>query len=225
MRNRAPKRPKIHVEFPEAQVTESPQEERPKRNARQANRNIIKQNQRTALVVQGQDFTDDVLEGRIAFCCAVCKCTEENKARVAGDEYINADGTDDYPWHRRCCHGAFDSSEEWADPHSTAISLDKDEEDENEDYSILDIKAAYNEAGRQESEIYNNDGRVHPFHLPFTHDDYNLKIVQPYKDLVKRIESGYHEKQRCVVLDMFAGIGTGIVVLKRLGIDIAKVSA
>jgi hypothetical protein len=157
MRVRAPKRPKIHVPFPEAQETEDVP---PKRNARQTNRNKIHMDKRTALVVQGQDLTDNVLEGRIAFCCAVCKCTEENKARVAGDEYINADGTDDYPWHRRCCHGAFDSSEEWADPHSTAISLDKDEEDENKDYSIFDIQPAYNEAGRQESEIYNNDGRV-----------------------------------------------------------------
>lgn len=30
--------------------------------------------------------------------------------------------------------------------------------------------------------------------------------------------------KRCVVLDTFAGIGTGIVVLKRLGIAIEKVN-
>jgi hypothetical protein len=42
--------------------------------------------------------------------------------------------------------------------------------------------------------------------------------------LVGRIESGQQERRRCNVADFFAGIGTGIVVLKRLGIDIAKVS-
>jgi hypothetical protein len=166
MRVRASKRPKIYVPFPEpvqqaaAQESESPEEEPPRRHARRANRNQINMNKRTALVAQGKEFTDEIIEERIAFCCAVCKCTEENKARVVDDEYINADGSDNLPWHRRCCHGAFNSSEEWADPYSTAICLEKDDEDENEGYSILDIHAAYKEAGRQEAEIYNNDGRV-----------------------------------------------------------------
>lgn len=56
-----------------------------------------------------------------------------------------------------------------------------------------------------------------------THEDYEEGIVKPYEALVKELRDGEKTMRRCVVLDTFAGIGTGIVVLKRLGIAIKKV--
>lgn len=48
-------------------------------------------------------------------------------------------------------------------------------------------------------------------------------IEKPFKELVKQIEGGEVERDGVVVVDMFAGVGTASVVLKRLGIKIKKV--
>jgi hypothetical protein len=62
-----------------------------------------------------------------------------------------------------------------------------------------------------------------PESILLTNDDYRDGIVKPYQDRIKKLNNGEDKMGRCVVLDTFAGIGTGIVVLKRLGIAMEKV--
>lgn len=57
-----------------------------------------------------------------------------------------------------------------------------------------------------------------------TSEDYMTGIQEAFQE---RVESAKQDSSklcsRATVLDVFAGVGTGIVVLKRLGIDIGKV--
>lgn len=57
----------------------------------------------------------------------------------------------------------------------------------------------------------------------YTHPDYKEDIEVPYKKLVQDLEDGTKKRRPAVVLDAFAGVGTGIVTLKRLGIAISKI--
>jgi site-specific DNA-cytosine methylase len=56
-----------------------------------------------------------------------------------------------------------------------------------------------------------------------THSDYDDAIEKPFEQLCAAIEKGEKSRHGAVVLDCFAGVGTGIVVLKRLGIAIRKI--
>ena len=61
-----------------------------------------------------------------------------------------------------------------------------------------------------------------------TNESYIPGIVDPFEKYVQQMQAGSRSKARkgqddIVVLDCFAGIGTAIVVLKKLGIKIQKV--
>ena len=57
-----------------------------------------------------------------------------------------------------------------------------------------------------------------------SHEDYTPGIEQPFEKLCATFEKEQKSRRRkAVVLDAFAGVGTGIVVLKRLGIAIDKI--
>ena len=83
-----------------------------------------------------------------------------------------------------------------------------------------DIFGAYKTAFGNLAALENNDQCEHPLAKLRTHEDYIEGIEAPFE----RLKAGRTvDRKPAVVLDVFAGIGTGVVVLKRLGIGIQKV--
>jgi hypothetical protein len=74
--------------------------------------------------------------------------------------------------------------------------------------------------------MHNDDGRAHTESRLLTSSDYVERVVKPFKLMAAKVSSQEeHTERAMVVLDVFAGIGTLLVVLKRLGIAVGMVSA
>jgi hypothetical protein len=56
-----------------------------------------------------------------------------------------------------------------------------------------------------------------------THPHYRDAIEKPYEKLCEEVKKDEKKLRPAVVLDAFAGVGTGILVLKRLGIAMKKI--
>jgi hypothetical protein len=179
----------------------------------------------------------------LGFCCYTCRCPDDKEFNMpAGDDenvcrYVQSSPYSVY--HRTCCHGVVElpKNDEWASLYEAACERIgepdfSDDEDDN-DYqqhpdfrwvTKMEIYDSYRTFRRQESAFYNADGEAHPLDRLMTHPDYMRGIVKPYEDLCEKVQAiKESDRRRVVVLDAFAGVGTGIVALKRLGIDIAKV--
>jgi hypothetical protein len=179
----------------------------------------------------------------LGFCCYTCRCPADKEYYMpSADEgnvhqYIQSSPYSVY--HRTCCHGleVLPKNDEWASLYEAACERigepnysDQDDGNDYEEHSDfrwvtkMEIYDSYKTYKYQESAFYNADGDAHPLDRLLTHPDYMKGIVQPYEALCKRAqEMKDADRPRVVVLDAFAGVGTGIVALKRLGIDIAKV--
>lgn len=175
---------------------------------------------------------EEIEDGMLGFCCHVCRCDPEREDRLPEGEdgqvhrYIQS--CDGGLYHRCCCHGvvALDNTAEWATLYEAAvdkIGLNEFEDTKTHWVTYRELYDAYETAAKQESAFYNADGDAHPLDRLLTHNDYIAGIVKPFDDLMQSVEAGKTPRRSVVVLDAFAGIGTGIVVLKRLKIDIAKI--
>jgi hypothetical protein len=122
-------------------------------------------------------------EANIAFCCKICNCPTEEKeafAAAAGDDSL-VQTTEDYLWHRRCCHrkGMPDNPDDkWMDPFQKANDIIhvhhgadnshgkfKAKESVCIEVGKGEIEQKYNVANNQLSELYNEDeleGRALP---------------------------------------------------------------
>jgi len=175
----------------------------------------------------------------MAFCCETCNCSEEQKSRVTeygdiADSFIQS--SLQTLWHRRCCHGLFtyDASQNWISPLEEVNAsfwsleegqgeglLSKDDQIPTEqDYAEAVVHERYIRAKRRESQVHNEDGQLHPADQAALNPKYN-DMVQAFAILAQIRED---TSAPAVVLDMFAGIGTAVVALKRLGIAMSKVS-
>ena len=144
----------------------SDQEEAPRRRKPPARlKGKVGWDVREEIVQKARDWTDEEIEEKLAFCCSVCKCSEDRKARIpADDEYIQA--TEDLFWHRKCCHGLFSEvGEEWSSPAEEVFSMltvgqeTGDESDGKEMvFTRAEVVQKYEEAKRRESEVHNQDG-------------------------------------------------------------------
>jgi len=120
---------------------------------------------RDEIVQKVRYWTDDEIEEKLAFCCSICKCSEERKAHIpAGDRYIQV--TEDLYWHRKCCHGLFtEANEDWSSPAEEVFSMidGVGEETGNEKiggetlFTKQEVMRKYEEAKRRESEVHNQD--------------------------------------------------------------------
>mmetsp|Transcript_35563 Transcript_35563/g.82595 ORF Transcript_35563/g.82595 Transcript_35563/m.82595 type:complete len:540 (-) Transcript_35563:514-2133(-) len=166
---------------------------------------------------------------KLGFCCAICTCSisEQEEKLPEGKEgmvhwWVQAE--DGGCWHRRCCHGAYTLDETWCPAHDNTLHECLDGTGQKDNANTLEwvthdeIQRCYNTSKRQEAALYNADGMVHPLELLRTSDDY-ARIVKGFQAIKKKQK----QKYGAVVLEAFAGVGTGTVALKRLGIKIQKV--
>lgn len=152
-------------------------------------------------------------------------------------------------WHRRCCHGRFDVP----DDNNVSSSDNDDDEEEQEcqwapqyvaaeeelaqeitcetnnvtDETVLewvtskDIHDAYDNTYKTVARQHNEDRTEHPLAKAMTNEKFTFKILAPFKAEQERRRKG--PRRAAVVLDLFAGIGTGIVCLKKQNIAIKRI--
>jgi hypothetical protein len=175
---------------------------------------------------------EEIEEGMLGFCCHICRCDPESEDMLPEGEdgqvhrYIQS--CDGGLYHRCCCHGLVSLDvAEWATLYEGAVDkigeIDDKQDTKTRWVTNRELYAAYETAVKQESAFYNADGDAHPLDRLMTHEDYIDGIVKPFEHLLASVEAGKTPRRSAVVLDAFAGMGTGIVVLKRLKIDIAKI--
>jgi hypothetical protein len=118
-------------------------------------------------------ITDEHCEAKLAFCCSVCRCSPERRARIRYtyfgelDEYLQ--GSMDNMWHRRCCHEMFDVDPQgWAPKHLSIIN-NLFEPASNEDIIVCEdvqhdlkeiLRKARVTATREESILHNEFASV-----------------------------------------------------------------
>jgi hypothetical protein len=223
--------------------------------------------------------TDEEVEKKIAFCCDVCHCAPEVKAKYGDDQ--NVQPSEDGLYHRRCCHRTVEGPipENWTPEVAlVCVAFSKvlrgrlqcgsitytpnrgitDQRDElgkaltisihGED-SIAQVECRipydkYKTNRKQENEMRRLDAEPCKFWLGCSYmrcPDQHLSphVSQPkvladklrsdertgYPFIEKEfharvLKSSFEAKRGAKVVDLFGGIGAGILCLKRLGIKI-----
>lgn len=161
--------------------------------------------------------TDQEIEDKIGFCCKHCACSEEDKQKYDG-EFITDKET---AWHRRCCHRRVTGEKIHA---KTLIEYLLAVEEQMEGMSrkgsetaivsFGEVNAKFTIAFNQQTELANEDSLEAPGEHLLTSERY-----REWSNEFTKIET----RGPAVVVDAFAGIGSAIVVLKRLGIAIKKI--
>jgi hypothetical protein len=180
------------------------------------------------------DDDDDEQDGKdipaheLPFCCATCHCPPESSG------IFKTQSSRDGPWHRSCCHKVVDrmKSSAYALPIDKAmdtcaeIYLKRPEEGGGQNYvpeivhypySTTDLKTSVHQAMREETTLYDDDQLPAPLDIWST----SPKVAEIQKHH-QTLQTENYTSDKCVVLEMFGGIGSGAVALKRLGIKIDK---
>lgn len=176
----------------------------------------------------GREWSDEEILRNIAFCCKICNCPSRVKEICADDDHGSfITPAQDVVWHRRCCHRAFDARVDWL-PDLEIQKLVMEEKlisgalQVDEGLNTIGLKALhglYMTNRRHQSEIHNED------ELECIVDRLRTDVSYQLNEKWFQEVKAQSQKKRglAVVLDLFGGIGTGIICLKRLGIGICKI--
>ena len=252
-RPKPPRRPRPEATAPSAASTQTRSENNDREPKRQRRRvttgNRVRDRARVDEAERDPFPTLQECLHEVPFCCGICKCSAERKRRVlmrnANDDYVPADdehlwtqpsAADGLRWHRRCCHGIFqvpddeENEDAWAPQYVTALDnlqseiagLQNNVKDETalEWVGEKEIHDAYNNTYSAVAKEHNDDQLEHPLDKAETHNEAELQSIKFENEGCKRQRGSVRP---AVVLDVFAGIGTGIVCLKKLKIAIRKV--
>lgn len=161
----------------------------------------------------------------MAFCCANCRCSPERRACYGDGVSQACEG--DY-WHRHCCHNVKKADSNWLPPLQELLEKIGDKqagyEEAGLDYpvpnpSILTNSQPVRSNTTADTQVRNNDEMEDPVSLLSTNTEY-LQNQQKFAQVVQKRKQNLRP---AVVLDVFAGVGAALVVLKRLGIAMSKV--
>jgi len=209
-------------------------------------RNRIATHKRLKVDHEEIQLVDGTEENEVPFCCAICKCPESVKQKLEiGDDlgnriqWINPSQDGLFLSHRMCCHGLIKREEEsleafekrkseWAPPCFVAQAWEGDRKPDafSKTLEWIDkrrLRDAYNIDKKQESQMFNDDQDEKAKDKLMTHQEYHPKFLQPFHNRVKEMEDEPEKRRNAVVLDCFAGVGTGVLVLKRLQIAMKKI--
>lgn len=174
-----------------------------------------------AAVGEARQDSDEEIQMNFPFCCAVCHCSEEKKKRtIIDDTYCFLQGNEDH-YHRCCCH---DGKIHVAAAQAELEELDDDDSnndrgDSKELFTARDVQRFISNANRKESKMFATDESVVPSDEFLTNTHYAERVVKDFYEETKKRE----ERKGLVVLDLFGGVGTALLVLKRLKLPIRKV--
>jgi len=165
--------------------------------------------------------TDFIADDEWAFCCFQCKC-EEPSDHVVSPEL----GTEVGLYHRVCCHKIGNNRQTWQPPLMLALEKLVYQDGKNSEDTGNEIigKSIINEKTRnaecQQAYFFNNQDLPDPISMLETSEMYVHRRFKFRKILEER--SRMTKKPSMVVLSLFGGIGTALVALKRLDIDIKR---
>lgn len=124
-------------------------------------------------------------------------------------------------FHRFCCHNGVAQVRAKVVIKkllSGEVEEDSEEDDDDELYTARDVQKYIKNANRQESMYFNSDDMVVEADRMMTENGYADKVMNDFhKQTLNKRNEGF------VVLDLFGGVGTALLVLKRLKIPIKKV--
>jgi len=168
----------------------------------------------------------------MAFCCARCKCSGERRLKYGNKLSMQGQtqqGDEGYH-HRHCCHKIWveQVKEEWLSPHDEAVQkLEHLLEIHHGNVplpspklvTLRDFVGVCPNFLRRDTTLRGLDQDVDGVSNLWANETYvaNNKRFQEIREKRK------DKRQPAVVLDMFGGIGGGIVALKRQGIAMKKV--
>lgn len=165
-----------------------------------------------------REDVDEVIEQNMPFCCAVCHCSEARKKatilEATNDTFI---GFNLSHFHRLCCHNG--NQKIAAKELSENIVLDEESDDDS--YALFnakDVQKYITNANRQETMYFNTDKLEVEADKLLSNEDYVQHVVKDFHVRTRR-----KMKDGLIVLDLFGGVGTALVVLKRLKIPIKKI--
>lgn len=162
----------------------------------------------------------------MAFCCAKCRCSPDRRDQYGGAVSQAEEG--EY-YHRHCCHkiNMAEVNSTWLPPLQEVQDTIQNkfvEAGENDYPKPPTVRVSKNEViksnASMEMQVKNNDEIEVALDLLQTNEQYcqNRRGFQRVADKRKG------NLRPAVVLDVFAGVGAALVVLKRLGVAMSKVS-
>jgi len=172
----------------------------------------------TDICLQEVDF-----QATYALCCSKCTCSDSKIARFFG--VLNNCGNsatakggygNTLLYHRGCCHNMkLGCDDDYLSPMQTAM-LSGAQHTKAKAKPLSHIQKKYNQARVNETKFHNLEYSPAADSLLLTNDDYveNMKKFQERKSTLKN---------PLTVLDLFCGIGSGTVILKKLKIPLKKV--
>ncbi|GAX09310.1 hypothetical protein FisN_32Hh006 [Fistulifera solaris] len=216
---RGPKRGSIHSAHKQQLDDDLPREddrltERPRRRPR-------------TVEDEGEDQrrfdTDEEIERNLPFCCAVCHCSEQRKRATILNAENDTFITDNQShFHRFCCHNGK------AVVHANEVvkrlengEFEDDESDDDHEFFLRanDVQRYIKNANRQETSYFNTDNLEVEADKLLCNPAYAEHVMKAFHEETKKGP----RKQGLVILDLFGGVGTALVVLKRVKLPIKKV--
>lgn len=160
------------------------------------------------------------IKGKFAFCCKACLCPTEKKLKFQ-ECFLNCGNSGNRClYHRGCCHNEYMKNEDYLSPIQRQIEQLENFLEREEKMStpkpLSHLQSKYNTARdkevQYENEIEDND--ITPILLETNPDYINYR-----RQFEKRVEDkSWNHPLR--VLDLFSGIGSSVVALKRLQIPV-----
>jgi hypothetical protein len=171
---------------------------------------------------QKRHDTDEEIERNLPFCCAVCHCSEERKRATIVDSENDAFITDNQShFHRFCCHNGKPVVPANAIVKRLENGEFEDEESDDEEFLLRanDVQRYIKNANRQETSYFNTDNLEVEADKLLSDPAYAEHVMQAFHEETKKGP----RKEGLVILDLFGGVGTALVVLKRMKLPIKKV--
>jgi hypothetical protein len=166
--------------------------------------------------------TDEEIAKNLPFCCAVCHCSEERKrATILNSENDTFITDNQSHFHRFCCH----NGKAVVQANDVVKRLENgefdDEESDDEEFLLKakDVQRYIKNANRQEKSYFNTDNLEVEADKLLRNPAYAEHVMKAFHEETKKGP----RKEGLVVLDLFGGVGTALVVLKRLKLPIKKV--
>jgi len=174
----------------------------------------------------------------IDFCCFLCHCHEDRKRHHALSETVRDEFElpDFGLWiskhHRKCCHNIIPEQQEFISPVGQALkapleNIQPVELNMRQKLMLVRrdtdwISKRMKSAQRAETQELNEQEEIEPKCLRIL-DERSLQMHSDFTKHKKECLQHPENKRDANVLDVFSGIGCGIVALKRIGISIDRV--
>ena len=163
-----------------------------------------------------------VSEEQYAFCCSYCRCSDKDIGVYWDRKFNCGNSGNGRLWHRGCCHRFLRADCDSLSPMQIAIqkginSLGKSEKPIQ--IKVSDLQRKFMTAKRNETLFLNQQFDAAPDSRVYSDTVYSNHV----RKFHARVKNPKLHLEKLTVLDLFSGIGSGTVVLKKLGIPLKTI--